>query len=338
MRAIMGWVLACFWLALPLRAQAQQSVLPSFGDSRTGTSGLQFLKIAPDARSTGMAGAYLSQAGGADAVFWNPAGITRIDSGRKADFAGHHTTYFGDVDVNYGAAALRQSFTRYWGVTFTSLTSPEMDVTTEFQPDGTGQTYRYSNFALGLTYAQILTDQFSFGVTLKYAYEGFYNIETHNGLVDFGFQYDIGLQGIGFGVAVSNFGFNVRPDGSVQLLDVDGEPREGGSFEEVSAPASFRLGVQGDVLRNEDFAVVLNGQLNHPTDNNETYALGAEGSYKERFFLRTGYLFAADEDRWPSLGMGIALPQRFGALRFDYSFNNLSTLGALHRLGLGVTI
>ena len=326
-------------LLMCIPARGQQSVFPSFGDSRTGTAGLQFLKIAPDARSTGLGGAYLAKAEGADALYWNPAGITRMDSGRKADFAAHHTSYFGDVGVNYGTAALRQSFTRYWGVSILSLNSAEMDVTTELQPDGTGQTYRYNNIALGLSYAQILTDQFSFGVTLKYAYEGFYNIETHNGLIDLGFQYDIGLQGLGFGVAVSNFGFNVKPDGTVRLLDVSGErDSTNTSFEDIAAPASFRLGVKGDLWSNEDFLVQLNGQLNHPTDNNETYALGSEVSYKDRFFLRTGYLFGADDSRMPSLGLGIALPQRFGALRFDYSFNNIGNLGDLHRLGLGLSI
>lgn len=330
-------ILMCFALGA-YGPVAGQSILPSFGDSRTGTSGLAFLKIAPDAASTGMAGSYLAKAEGSAALFWNPAGITFLDSGQTAEIAANHTSYFADVNLSNATAIYRQSFTKYWGVSLTSLLSPEMEVTTEFEPNGNGQTYQFNNFALGLTYAQILTDQFRFGVTLRYAYEGFYNVETHNGLVDFGFQYDIGIRGLGFGVAVSNFGFNVRPDGSVRMLTLEGEQEADASFEDIQAPAAFRLGVKGDLYRQGDYAVLATAQLNHPTDNNETYALGVEANYKQLLYLRTGYPFATDENPWPSAGIGVQVPRRFGRLRFDYSYNNPEILEDLHRFSLGVIL
>ena len=40
---------------------AQAQILPTFGNSRTGGSGMQFLKIAPDARSSAMSGAVVGR-------------------------------------------------------------------------------------------------------------------------------------------------------------------------------------------------------------------------------------------------------------------------------------
>jgi hypothetical protein len=45
---------------------------------KVGTSSLQFLKVMPTARATAMGDAYVSLASGADAAFWNPAGLTNL--------------------------------------------------------------------------------------------------------------------------------------------------------------------------------------------------------------------------------------------------------------------
>ena len=47
---------------------------------KVGTSSLQFLKVMPTARATAMGDAYVSLASGADAVYWNAAGLTTLES------------------------------------------------------------------------------------------------------------------------------------------------------------------------------------------------------------------------------------------------------------------
>ncbi|MBK8345544.1 MAG: hypothetical protein IPL12_21025 [Bacteroidetes bacterium] len=66
-----------------------------------------------------------------------------------------------------------------------------MDVTTEFLPFGTGQTFRATDLGIGLSLARELTDQFSFGVTAKYIREDLASVHNQNLIFDFGFQYDI---------------------------------------------------------------------------------------------------------------------------------------------------
>jgi hypothetical protein len=41
---------------------------------------MQFLKIAPDARGASLAGAFSSVADDPSAAYWNPAGLTHVDT------------------------------------------------------------------------------------------------------------------------------------------------------------------------------------------------------------------------------------------------------------------
>ncbi|MGZ5242655.1 MAG: PorV/PorQ family protein [Bacteroidia bacterium] len=311
-------------------------ILPSFGNSRTGTSGMQFLKIGPDARGAGMSGAYHSVVNDVSALYWNPAGITHSDSQRYQMQFGQ-TQYFAKVKMSYGGFVYRASPYRFWGFHVINLSTPDMPVTTEWNPTGTGQTYRVNNTALGISYAQVLTDNFSFGLTGKYAYEGIAGISTHNVLFDLGLQYYVGWQDIRFSVGLNNFGVNVQPTGEIKILSLRGE-EEKNSFESFSAPALFRVGVAKDFINKNNHLLTTAIQLNHPTDNNETFGLGAEYSFKKRFYARTGYEFGQDENGWPSLGAGVKWQRYFGNLSLDYSINNKNNLGNIHRITLGVSL
>jgi hypothetical protein len=217
------------------------------------------------------------------------------------------------------------------------LNSGEMDVTTEFLPLGNGQTFRASNTGVALTLARQLTDQFRFGATVRYINEQIASLTTHNAVFDFGFQYDIGLANTRFAVGLSNFGFNTQPSGDLIIEDLDG-PSVATEFEEISVPAVFRLGLAWDPLRREEHRLTMAAQLNHPTDNNETYGVGFEYAWKELFLLRTGYLLGLDQTGLPSAGFGVYLPRRYGSLRLDYGFNARQSLGAEHRLTLGFSL
>ena len=48
-------------------------ILPTFGNSRSGTSGMQFLKVWPDARSGALGGAVTAIVNDPSAAYWNPA-------------------------------------------------------------------------------------------------------------------------------------------------------------------------------------------------------------------------------------------------------------------------
>jgi hypothetical protein len=317
---------------MPCRSQ----LLPSFGDSRTGTTGFQFLKIAPDARSAGLAEGIIVLTDDPTAVFWNPAGITRVDT-HAVHIAAGYTQYFAGMSLNHLSLVRRIKGETYMGLGLLYFDSGDMPVTTEFLPTGNGQMFRAVDFALGATVAGVLTSNLSFGGTTRFVREGIAGISTNALVFDFGFQYDVGLADIRFAVTINNFGFNARPHGSIEKTTLQGTTTVT-DFEQVVAPGVFRIGVAWDPVKTSTHHLTLVSQLNHPTDNNETVGLGAEYWWKRLLALRTGYLLGVDEKGLPSFGFGLRLPWRIGGILLDYGFAAKNRLGPTHRLTLGLSL
>jgi hypothetical protein len=298
---------------------------------------MQFLKIAPDARGMGMAGSYISTVSDLSAMYWNPAALSRIDTARYHFQAGN-TLYFAGINMAWGAFGMRSSQQAFWGVSVMSLNVGEMEETTEFQPTGTGRTFSPSSFVVSASYARILTSNFTFGVTGKYAREGMADVVTNNVMFDLGLDYLIQeVRNLRFAVTLTNFGINVEPSGKATVLKTTGA-EEIENFESISVPTTFRLGASIDAIQKEKQNLRLSAQLNHPSDNNETFAFGAEFLLKKMLYIRTGYEFGQDETGFPPLGLGIVFPRRFGKITIDYSLNNKVRLGNVHRLALGLQL
>lgn len=312
-------------------------ILPSFGDSRSGSTGMQFLKIGPDARSMSLGGAFVATANDVSSMFWNPAGITQTDTG-KVNVQISHARYFGDISSNYAGVVGKVGKYSYLGFQVFSMDYGTMKETTEFESQGTGRTFALSNYYIGLTYAQILTNNFSFGLNGRYANEGFPGVSVHNVLFDLGLKYDVGVKNTRFGVSFSNFGFNVNPEGKAQILKFNG-PTDVTNFTTVTVPGIFRVGAAFDPLMGYKHNITVSAQLNHPTDNNETYGLGAEYSFKRFAYGRLGYEFGSDEKYIaPSAGIGLKLKRNYGGLTIDYGYLAKSNLGSLHRISLAINI
>ncbi len=325
---------ACSFLFLVSSLQLQAQVLPSFGNSRTGTAGMQFLKIYPDARSAAMGGAFVAVANDATALYWNNAGI--VSSEKKYQVGLGVGNYFAGSKISQFSLIYKKKTSKYWGLMVNSIDFGQMQETTEFQPVGTGRTFSLNCLTVGISYAQELTDHFSYGVMAKWAYEGIASVATNNLLFDLGFKYNVGVKNARFAVALSNYGANVKPNGKLEVLKFNGQ-NEITEFQRVSVPSIFRLGAAFDPISKGYNVLTLSGQLNHYTDNNETFSLGAEYTWKKLLIFRSGYEFGADEGGLPGLGFGLNMLKRIGCIRLDYSFNNKARLGNLHRIGLVYT-
>jgi hypothetical protein len=316
---------------------AKAQILPTFGNSRTGGSGMQFLKISPDARGMALGGASVAVTNDVSAMYWNPAGITDVDTG-KVNFQLSHTRYFGDISSSFGGAVFKTGPLSFVGVQVFSMNYGTMDETTEFQSKGTGRTFTVANYLVGLTYAKILTNSFSFGVNAKYAREGFAGVNVNNVLFDLGLKYNVGIKNTRFGINFSNFGFNVSPNGNATILKFNGE-NDIVNFSNVSVPGIFRLGIAFDPIHTNEHLLTAIGQLNHPTDNNETYSVGLEYCYLKIVYVRTGYEFMSDQKYVaPSAGIGLKILRSFGGFTIDYGFLAKNTLGNNHRLSFGINI
>jgi len=323
------FLLACFH---PVRGQ----LLPAFGASRVATTGFQFLKIAPDARSAGMGGAVCAGIHDLASVYWNPAGLTRLDSSHL-QLQVSDTRYFAGVQLQFVALAHRFKGGSVVAVSYTGLNTGVMDVTTEFEPSGNGQTFRAYDQELALSYAKKLTTQFSFGISGKYIEERFAEQSTRDGVVDFGFQYEVGKANLRFSAGISNFGFTTEPRGSIIIETLQGFDTVA-AFGKMAVPSIFRLGLHWDALKGAGQLLSFAAQLNHPTDNHETFGLGAEYSYHQLLYVRSGYELGADEGGLPAFGFGIRYKRRFGVLQLDYGFQEKNKLGSVHRITLSASL
>jgi hypothetical protein len=336
MRHIARMVLILAGMVLVQDAVGQ--VLPSFGGDRAGTSGFQFLKIAVDGRSAAMGETVVANASDASALFWNPALAARTDF---LQVSAHHTAYFVDVNMEFLAVTFRPKGTSIaFGGSLQTLSSGEMNVTTEFQPFGTGETFAFRDLATGLTFSQSLTDLFSYGVTAKYVRESTAGISTSTVVFDLGVYYAVGTTGAAMGVAVRNFGVDGKPSGEISRTII-GDPGQvvESDFESITPPTTFLLGFSYELLQSQDMNdLTISAQLNNPNDNAENWNVGVEYGWNRILMLRAGYRFGIEEYDLPSFGAGINIPYEGRSLRFDYGFSRLNRLGAVHRVGLNLAL
>lgn len=306
-----------------------QGIFPSLGGSRSGTSGFQFLKINVDARSSGMASSNIADVTDGSALYFNPALAIQAPSSQV--YVGH-TAYFDGIALNF--ASYIHKFNKIaLGASLMFLDSGEMEETDEFNPTGTGRTFRTVHLAAGLSYSHQLSDLFSYGVTAKYIEESIEEVNAQTAVVDVGFFYRVGETGLRFAVALNNFGVDASPSGETTRQTLEGEVTED-EFEDVSPPTMFQIGAAFDAYQDENFDVLVTGQITNPSDNAERFSLGTEVTYIERFLLRFGYEFGVDEALLPSAGVGFKLPLNNNMLGIDYGFSMRERLGMIHRVSL----
>lgn len=316
-----------FIIILTVKPAAAQ-LIPVLGSQRAGTSSMQFLKIGIGGRATAMGESFVAIANDISALYWNPAGLMQFTE-IGAHFS--HSEWLVDLKHEYFGAVYRIGTNNAIGFSVTSLHAPAMQKTTEFQPEGTGEYFKYGDLAFGITFARKLTQQFSFGVSFKFVEETLAEIKMRGLMFDLGTYYWTGLSNSRFAVTISNFGPQVKPSGSVNMT--------GGKtlteFQSFPPPTIFRIGFAIDPIDTKKNKLTTSIQLNHPNDNAENLNIGAEYSFKDMFFLRGGYKFNVETENY-SAGIGIKVPVLMTKTSVDYSVANFKDLGLTHRLSINL--
>jgi hypothetical protein len=280
---------------------------------KVATVGAQFLKLPVGARAVAMGGAFTAVADDASCVYWNVGGLARIQDGI---FAVNHTPWLADISFSQVTFV---SHTRYLPGTFAlharSLYMPEMEVRTVFRSQGDGTWFDAGELALGVSYARSLTDKFSAGIGANFIQSTLASYRATAATFDFGTLYDTGFRNVRIGMQIQNIGSDLayvkRP---------------------VKVPTTFRVGMSTRLLDRGAQRLVTAGEFSHPPDNTERANLGAEYSFRDLAFLRAGWYYRFDTERF-SLGGGLRLP---GVIvresRFDYAYTELNGLPAVHRV------
>lgn len=315
-------LIGCMGLNTTLYSQ----LFPILGEQRAGISTAQFLKIGVGARATAMAESFVAVANDPSALYWNPAGLTQYQN-NQIYFA--HAEWLVDVKHTFFGATYRVTPNDVLGFSVIALYMDDMPVTTETMPFGTGEYFSYTDLAFGATYSRRMTDQFSFGITIRYMHSAMDKLSMNGFMFDLGTYYWTGLGTSRFAVTVSNFGGQIAPTGRVTLLD--GTTRD--SWQEFALPTIFRVGFALEPYMTEMHRITTTVQLNHPNDNAENVGLGIEYGWNNVLTLRGGYKINVDEESF-SAGVGIAVPLAFATVAVDYSFVKWGNLGDVHRLSM----
>ena len=317
-------------IILFLFKEANAQLFPTLGGQRAGISTAQFLKIGVGARSAAMADAFIAVANDASALYWNPAGLVHSN---QNEIIFSHNEWVADIKHEFIGGVYHFSSNDALGIAFTSLHMDDMKVTTEVLPFGNGQYFSFGDIALAITYSRKMTEQFSFGGSVRYIEETLDKLKMRGFMIDLGTLYYTGLGSTRFAVAITNFGNELSPDGKVVLFG----NREKSSWQSFSPPTMFRIGFAFEPLQNEEHRITSSIQLNHPNDNSENVALGAEYAWHEMLFLRAGYKINVDEQDF-SFGAGMKVNASIANIIFNYAYSGFERLGSTHRLSLQIGI
>ncbi len=316
------------FLALPFLGQAQ--LLPVFGGERAGLSALSFLKNDVSPRSVGISGTTVSLRGDAYSIYHNVAGM--VDLKRNA-FALTNTFLGAGINQSFATGIFPfKNQTSALGVSINSLNSGAIEERTEFQPEGTGRKIYVTNMAVGLSYSQQLSAYFSIGGTLKYVYENIAGYTNNTLNVDVGFLYNTGYKDLRFAVLVRNFGGNSSLTGN--YLASSYNRTQSTSLSSNTFPNVFSLGISMIPWHNDKHSILAAFQLNHPNDNAENYALGAEYNYLKIIFVRSGIKINVKGQTLPTLGLGVRMLMGNHPLYLDYAANPTNYIGVQHHIGL----
>lgn len=301
--------------------------------AKTGTAGLQFLKIGIDARAIGMGEAYTAVTDDISSAYWNPAGLA---SSKQQQILVSHTEWLADIRYEYFAYSTPTELGTF-AFSGAMLHMGYMDVTDEEHFEATGETFTSYDMSAGISYANSFTESFQFGATAKFLHEHLDEYNVYGFAVDLGTLYNTQWNNVTVGMSLRNFGPNLQyeidedNDGSTSedpfdLLDNDGDGLIDEDKEELDfkIPMNFSLGIAGDFLRTEESHLIGSLQLDNCVDRKEVYSVGFE--YKIRTLkIRSGYQFEYDAASF-SAGLGWTVPTRFAVIDLDYSYTDMGDL------------
>ncbi len=287
---------------------------------KVGTFDGQFLKITVGARAAGMGNAFVAVADDATALYWNAAGIARIDAD-KSQLSLNHANWVADLSFDQiGYVFHVKRIPGAFGVHARALSMDPMVETTAYQPDpnqGTGRTFDAGMMTVGMTYARSFTDKFSAGVTANFIHEGLAEFSQQSYAFDVGTLYDVGAYGMKIGMTISNIGSQIEFIGR-----------------QARIPSIFRVGSSVALMQRADQKLVGSLEFSHPPDNAERLNLGAEYAFKSFVFMRGGYNINYDAEGLAG-GVGFHFPVSVaGEANLDYAYTDMKDLGGTHRFSL----
>lgn len=324
--------LSLFILMILLFAFLIEPTYPAI--KKVAQTGLQFLKVDVGARPAAMAGAYNMVGEDATALFYNPAGIGKMESGFDL-FVGR-TEWI--ANISYNAMGLVKNLGPWGnvGLSFINADYGNDIIGTQVADNEKGfietGNLDFGAYAVGLAYARQLTNKFSIGGQAKYAYQHLGQSTLNEGATvknkvsgvafDFGTIFYPGFKSFRMGMSINNFSTEFKYQ------------KEG-----FQLPLTFKVSFAMDALdllgeHKNSLLIALDAV--HPRDYTERIHLGGEYLLMDMFAFRAGYKFNYDEE---GLTAGLGFCGDIGGLdiKIDYAYSDFGVFNMVNRFSFGIS-
>ncbi len=267
--------------------------ITSFPQS-AGNSGLSFLKLGFGARNVAMGDAGAAASNDVTSLFYNPA---KLAGKENSEIMFMHNQWIQDIKselLGVGFNFLSLPFAI--GINVTSVN----DIEVRTKPGAPEATFNANYFFVSLSTGFYLTDNLSFGTTVKYLYEGLYTDESNGAGIDLGLNYKTNLEGLSLAAVIRNLG-------SMNQL----------KLEKTKLPNEFRVGPSYSFVLHSDFEITAAAEFLKYLQTNDThFNFGGEILYNNLIALRGGY-----QTGYISKGFTGGVGLRWGNLSFDYAIS-----------------
>jgi len=324
-------------------------------DPKLAQTGFQYLTVHSDARVLAMGEAFTAVSGNSISIFYNPANIAFMEP--FIDFSLSQNKWIADINHYSGSIAFRPWDGRYgvFAVSILSVDYGEFIGTIPVADPTTGKDYTETGdfspnaFSVGAAYSHALTDRFSFGIHVKYAYQDLgsslipspdrdptnpddlstIDKSYSEGVFafDFGTAYRTGFKSLTFGMSVQNFAREVRYES-----------------EGFQLPLVFNIGISMDMMDliapdSKVHSFILAVDANHPRAAPEQLKIGGEYLFVNLIALRVGYNSSVDE-RDVSFGVGLKkdFGRRGGRVALDYAYTPFGVFDNVQRFSFSLAL
>lgn len=312
------------------------------GQNRAGTAAAAELLIPVGARAMALGGSSAATTSGIEALYWNPAGLTRASS--DATLAFSTMSYLGDTRVNYVALAGRFKGVGSLALDIKALAFGDIPVTTETRPDGTGAYFSPTFFTVGGHFSRDLTDRIALGITSHYIVNRIERVNAAAISFSAGLQYlNLGdIEGLDMGVVLKHIGARMEYTGSSLLrrgqIDDVRRPAADYNIQASSAdlPSTFEIGLAYAYPQLNAGELNLHSVFRHNNFAYDQLRFGVEYIYGDMLAVRAGFDYATDtvEDTYIyGTSYGFGLQTSIGGLedvRVDYAYTNVDFFDGLN--------
>lgn len=342
-----GALLRCM-VVIALCLAGNGTMLAGRGD-KAGTSGANALLLPVGARAIGLSGASLANIDGLEAAYWNPAGIARSSSATEALFS--HMNYIADIGLEFAAVGARIGDAGSIALAVKSVSYGDIPVTTEEQPDGTGEIAHPSSLVATIAIARSITDHITVGFSGNVVSETMEKVSATGFAFTGGIQY-MGLGGIdrlGVGVVIRNIGPPIQfgGEGLARQSVIDGSLRDSSPMDieasEDDLPSTIEIGLSYVPIETGRSELTVNSTFQNNNYADDEYHIGAEYIYDRTFAIRLGTTYTAASEHGmgvfgPSIGFGLVAGVAGTDVRVDYAFRSVQLFDGIHVISLAVNL